>query len=94
MAKIDDVLNSLESGFNNPVITAGTSVVDDKDMESLQVRRRKGEGNASQHKLWYISIEEKGQQANVFWGYKMSDCLKKALAWKGLPTVNKRKPKN
>lgn len=92
MAKIDNVLESIETGFNNPVVNAGTSWVEDKDMEKIQVRRRKA--GEDRHRLWFLSVAENGQTPQIFWGYKMSDCLKKALAWKGLPTVNKRKPKS
>lgn len=92
MAKIDDVLSSLEAGMSNPIVTCGTQVVSDKDMETLHVRRKKA--GEAQHRLWYLSIAESGQQPAVYWGHKLSDCLKKALAAKGLPTVNKRKPRD
>lgn len=89
MAKIDSVVDAIESGLYNPSIVFGTQWVPDSEMETLHVRRKKA--GESRHKLWYMSVTQEGQDAQTFWGHKMSDCLKKALTWRGLPVVNKRK---
>jgi hypothetical protein len=89
MAKIDQVLDSLQQGYQDPTIQIGNAWVADKDMEALKVRRKKA--GEAQHKLFYLSISEKGQSPEMFWGHKMTDVVKKALASKGLPTASKRK---
>ena len=89
MAKIDTVLTALEQGYSDPIVAAGTSWVSDNDMENLHVRRKKT--GVAQHRLWYLSITESGKTPTTFWGHRISECLKKALIWKGLPPTNKRK---
>lgn len=91
MAKIDTQLAAIENGFQNPTVTIGTAWIPDAQIESLNVRRKKS--GQEQHRLWYLSIGEAGQQPAVFWGHKFNDCLLKALAWRGLPTKSKRGPK-
>lgn len=92
MAKIDTQLAAIEHGFQNPVISIGTSWVPDEQIEALQVRRKKS--GQPQHRLWYLSVGETGQQPTAtFWGHRFNDCLLKALAWRGLPTKSKRGPK-
>ncbi len=91
MAKIDSVLDSIEAGFQNPIITCGTHWVPDEQMEALQVRRKKA--GQPQHRLWYLSVGETGGQLMTFWGHRFNDCLLKALQWRGLPTKSKRGPK-
>lgn len=82
MAKIDDRLDALQQGFQNPQLSTGNAWVEDAQMESLQVRRK----NAGQthHKLFYISVGEFGQQPTaIFWGHKFTDALVKAEKWRG-----------
>jgi len=91
MAKIDTQLSLIEHGFTNPVITTGTTWVPDEQMEPLQMRRKKA--GEAQHRLWYLSVGETGATPTTFWGHKLSDALKKALEWRGLPTTSKRGPR-
>ncbi len=91
MAKIDSIMETLSAGFKDSDIRFGTSWIPDAQIEQLQVRRKKA--GESQHKLWYISIGERGETPTVFWGQKFSDALKKAMSWRGMSTKNKRKPK-
>lgn len=91
MAKIDDLLTSITAGFQNPEWRSGTAWIPDEQIESFQVRRKKS--GQTHHLLTYLSVGEQGQTPITFWGHKMSDCLKKALEWRGLPTKSKRGPK-
>ena len=91
MPKIDDTFTSLEAGFQNPEIRSGTAWIPDEQIEALQVRRKKAD--QPQHRLWYLSVGESGQTPATFWGHRLSDCLIKALKWRGLPTKSKRGPK-
>lgn len=91
MAKIDIIVDALSEGFKDAEIRFGTSWIPDAQIEQLQVRRKKA--GEAQHKLWYLSIGERGETPTVFWGQKFSDVLKKTMAWKGMATKNKRKPK-
>lgn len=89
MAKLDDQLAAIEYGYQNPEMRCGTAWIPDEQMEALQVRRKKAD--LKQHRLWYLSVGETGQQLTTFWGHRFTDALKKALKWRGLPTVSKRK---
>jgi hypothetical protein len=92
MAKIDDRLDALQQGFQNPQLTTGTTWIEDAQMESLQVRRKNA--GATHHKLFYLSIGEQGsQQPAVFWGYKFTDALVKAEKWKGTYVKNTKGPR-
>jgi hypothetical protein len=89
MAKIDDIITSIGNGYNDPSISFGYTMVEDKYMEQVKVRRKGPE--AEQYKLCYLAVGEMGQPATViFYGHKLSDCVKKALEWRGLPTKSKR----
>lgn len=81
MAKIDDRIDALQQGFQNPQLTSGTTWVEDAQMEQLKIRRK----NAGQthHKLFYLSIGENGQPPALFWGHKFTDCLIAAEKWRG-----------
>lgn len=92
MAKIDDVLDQLATGFQNPQVSFSSIMVDDQYMEQIKVRRKAT--GVAQHKLVVLSIGEMGAQAAQFYGHRLSDCLKKALEWRGLPTKNRRASKN
>lgn len=91
MAKIDSQLEAIEAGFQNPEIRFGSTWIPDEQMEALQVRRRKA--GVPQHRLFYLSVGETGQQPATFWGHKFSDCLIGALKWRQLPTKSKRGPR-
>lgn len=91
MAKIDDTLAAVSSGFQDVQVTCGTAWIPDEQIESLQVRRKKA--GEPRHKLWYISIGEAGQQPAIFWGHRFTDALKKAMKWRGMETKSKRGPK-
>jgi len=92
MAKIDDIFTSITTGFQNPEWRAGTAWIPDAQIEQLGVRRKKAD--QQQHLLTYLIVGETGApQPATFWGHKMSDCIKKALEWRGLPTKSKRGPK-
>lgn len=91
MAKIDDIIEQVSYGFQNPQIQSGTTWVPDAQMEQYGVRRKKA--GEPQHKLWYFSIGETGQQPNVFWGHRFTDALKKAMEWRQIPTKSKRGPR-
>jgi CelD/BcsL family acetyltransferase involved in cellulose biosynthesis len=91
MAKIDDLITSITTGFQNPQWQAGNAWVADEQIEAYKVRRKAA--GQTHHLLTYLSVGESGQTPTVFWGHKLSDCLKKALEWRGLPTKTKRGPK-
>lgn len=88
MAKIDEVIDSLAAGYQNPQVSFGYTMVEDQYMEQVKVRRKTV--GQTQHKLCCLSIGEMGGQMASFYGYKLSDCIKKALEWRGLPTKSKR----
>lgn len=92
MAKIDDVLASLEVGFKNPRTMLYRVTVEDKFMNQLQVRRQ--QAGLTHHRLWCLSLGETGEDAyteTLFYGHRPSDCIKKAQTRLGLPTVTRRK---
>lgn len=89
---IDKTIESLESGFQNPTTALYKTLIEDKYMEQIQVRRRKS--GQTHHQLWAISLGEMGQQPSVvFYGHTPAQAIKKALTWKGLPTSS-RGPKS
>jgi hypothetical protein len=91
MAKIDDTIAAIATGFQDPQVTSGTMWVADEQIEELGVRRKKS--GEPRHKLWYFSVGETGQQPAVFYGHKFTDALKKAMKWRGMETKTKRGPK-
>jgi hypothetical protein len=91
MAKIDDILESLEKGFQNPDTTFGTVMVDDKEMPKLGLRRKVS--GQTVHRIRFLSVGTLGAtEKATFYGHKLSDCLKAALEWRGLPTKSRRGP--
>ncbi len=91
MAKIDDTIDAVCTGFQNPVWSSGVAWMPDEQMEQLGVRRKKA--GEPQHKLTYFSVGEQGQQPAVFWGHRFTDALKKAMKWRGMETKSKRGPR-
>jgi hypothetical protein len=92
MAKIDTQLLGIEAGFQNPEVRLGSMWFTNEQMEGAHLRRKKAEDQ--QHKVWYLSIGETGQQPTAtFYGHKLTDVLIKALEWRGMPTKSKRGPR-
>lgn len=91
MAKIDDRIDALQQGFQNPQLTIGNTWVADDQMEQLQVRRKKS--GEAQHKLFYLSIGELGGAPAIFWGHQFTDCLVKAEKWRGTYVKNTKGPR-
>ena len=87
MAKIDDDIEKICAGFQDPIWTTGTTYVTDEQMGQLNIRKKKAQ---DQHKLVYFSVGEKGDSPATFWGHRFSDAFKKALEWRGLPTKSAR----
>jgi hypothetical protein len=84
---ISKTLQALEVGFQNPATALYRTVIEDKYMENVGVRRKTKQ---PQHSLWALSLGEVGQQpAAIFYGYKPSDAIKKAMAWRGIPKVTR-----
>lgn len=84
---IDKTMESLEVGFQNPAVALYRTLLEDQYMEQVGVRRR---GKQERYSLWAISLGETGQQPTaIFYAHKASDAIKKALAWRGLPTVSR-----
>jgi hypothetical protein len=93
MAKIDDVLSSIENDLPAPSTALYRVVIEDKVMDQIRVRRKSA--GATHHTLWALQVGTTGQSpAAVFYGHKPSDCLKKALEWRGLPSSKPRPRKN
>lgn len=91
MAKIDQTLSDITSGFQNPQTALYQTVVDSNQMPALNLRRK---GDAAQYKIWCLAIGEFGQNPTVaFYGHKPSECLKRGLEWRGLPTKKTRGPR-
>ncbi len=88
MAKIDDIIEQLGAGYQNPSVSFGPVMVEDQYMEQIKLRRK--QAGLAQHKVCVLSISEMGQPGATFYGHKLSDCIKKALEWRGLPTKMKR----
>lgn len=91
MAKIDDTIAAICTGFQDPMWTTGTTWVPDEQIEQLGVRRKKA--GEARHKLVYFSVGENGGQMATFWGHKFSDALKGAMKWRGMETKSKRGPR-
>jgi hypothetical protein len=90
MAKIDDVIDQISNCYKNPSVSISTVLIEDQYMEQIQVRRK---GQNEQHKMFVLSVGETGTSPAQFYGYRISDCIKKALAWRGMPTKTKRGPR-
>jgi hypothetical protein len=87
---INKTIEALEAGLQNPGVALYKTVIEDKFMEQVGVRRR---AKQEQHPVWALSIGEAGQQPTaIFYGFHASDCIKKAMAWRGVPKVT-RKPR-
>lgn len=92
MAKIDDILESISAGYSNPTVQFGHAMIEDKFMDKDPVKVRRKQTGVTHHKLTYLCVGELGQApAATFYGHKLTDCIKKALAWRGLPTTSKGK---
>ena len=91
MAKIDDVIASVCTGFQDPQWATGSVWVTDEQIEQFGVRRKKA--GEPRHKLVYFSVGEAGQQPAVFYGHRFTDALKKAMEWRGMATKTKRGPR-
>ncbi len=88
MAKIDDVFAAFEAGFTNPTTNLYTTIVEDAQIPALNLRRR--DASRTHERVWVLAIGETGQQPTaIFYGYKPSDCIKKASEWRGLPTISR-----
>jgi len=84
---IDKTIEALEAGFQNPTTALYKTLIEDKYMETVQVRRRKQ--GQTHHLLWVISLGETEQPPTIFYGHTPSQAIKKALTWRGLPTVTR-----
>lgn len=91
MAKIDDRIDAIQQGFQNPAVSSGIHWVEDAQMEQLQVRRKVA--GQTHHRLWYFSVGEHGQQPTTFWGHRFTDALEKAEKWKGTYVKNTKGPR-
>lgn len=88
VAKIDDTFTAIAHGFQNPSVALYQTVLEDKQMEQFKVRRK--QTGVAHHQVWAIQVGEMGQSPMaVFYGNKASDCIKKALQWRGLPTTSR-----
>jgi len=91
MAKIDERLDALQDGFQNPILTTGNTWLPDEQLPQLGVRRKKA--GEAQHKVWYLSVGESGGQAATFWGYNLTECLIKAEKWRGTYVKHTKGPR-
>lgn len=88
MAKIDDTFTAIGQGFQNPSVALYQTMLEDKQMEQFHIRRK--QTGVTHHQVWAICVGEMGQQPTaMFFGHKPSDCIKKALEWRGLPTKSR-----
>lgn len=86
---IDKTIKALEEGFQSPQTSLYRTLLPDEYMEGLHIRRKvKG---ATHHQVWCFSIGEAGAQPAVFYDHRPTGALKKALAWRGLPTSSRRR---
>lgn len=86
---VDKTIESLEGGYASPITMLYRVQMEDQHMEAIRVRRKKT--GVTHHVLWCFSIGEAGAQPAVFYDHKPSGAIKKALAWKGLPTSSRKK---
>jgi hypothetical protein len=86
---IDKVTEGIEAGFQDVQTALYRTTVPDEQMKPLGLRRK--DASATQHKVWVLTIGEAGAQPAAFYGHKPSECIKKALAWRGLPTASRGK---
>ena len=91
MSKIDDVLEQISAGYQNPQVSFGFMMIDDQHMEQMKLRRKVT--GVIQHRICALSVGEIGGQLVTFYGHRLSDCIKKALEWRQLPTKTKRGPR-
>ena len=91
MAKIDDRIDALQQGFQNPQVSMGNTWIEDAQMESLQVRRKKAD--QTHHNLFYMPVAEAGGQMATFWAHKFTDALVKAEKWRGTYVKNTKGPR-
>jgi hypothetical protein len=88
MAKLDDVFAAFEAGFTNPQTNFYTAVVEDAALPQMKLRRR--DASRTHERVWILSVGEAGAPPfATFYGYKPSDCVKKASEWRGLPTITR-----
>lgn len=91
MAKIDDRFDALQQEFQNSQVTAGNTWIADEQMPQFQLRRKKA--GQLQHKVWYLSIGEVGQQMTTFWGHNLTEALVKAEKWRGTYAKSSKGPR-
>ena len=92
MAKLDEIFTALEAGFSNPQVTLYSTVVEDAFLPQAKLRRR--DASHTHERIWVLSIGETGvPPLATFYGYRPSDCIKRASEWRQLP-VSKRGPRS
>ena len=92
MAKLDDTFAQIENGFQSPATSLYKTLIEDKYMNQIGVRRT--QTGLTHHPVWVMTVGEQGQPPVVtFYGRKPTECIKKALQWRGLPTASKGKNK-
>ncbi len=85
---IDKTIGALEEGFQNPETIIKRVVVTDEQLVQYGMRRKiKG---VPEHVVWMLSVGERGQAPTAwFLDHKVTNALKKGLAWRGVPPATR-----
>lgn len=87
---LDKTIEAIESGMQSPQTMLYRTAIEDKHMEQVHLRRRAT--GVSHHQVWVFSISWQGAAAPaMFYGYKPTDAIKKAAAWRGVALGRKKK---
>lgn len=86
---LDTSMAALEQGFQNPDVALRKITLASDDMPKFKLRRTY---EATEYRVWMITIGELGQQPTAYFvDHSVNKVIKKALAWRGVPTKTRKK---
>lgn len=88
---IDKTFEGITAGMTNSYVALFQTQVPDEQMQTIGVRRKNA--SATHHTLWVLKVTWAGADANPneasFYDHTPSKAIKKAMAWRGMPTVSR-----
>ncbi len=89
---VDKAFEGITAGLPSPSISLYQVHVPDEHIQSTGVRRKNA--GATHHQLWLLAVawNDGNPQGVNFYDHKPNGAIKKAMAWRGMPTI-KRGPR-
>ncbi len=88
---IDKTFEGIVKDMTNATVALYQTQVPDEQMQALGVRRKNA--GATHHQLWILQVTWTGPDGNqasaAFYDHSPNKAVKKAMAWRGMPTVSR-----